>query len=287
MSFTLRAPKRTSNSHRKHSGHPLTPARVIIMTHTENSIDKLVGDAQVAQYAEEGYFVLENVIGPADLELLRSAAQFSIDRLDAAMDVAGTDRIGINAKGKRYFSNMVYQQRPELRSFIFGPIMEQICRRVLGDNAYLFWEQYVIKAGDPDTTFAWHQDSGYVHENHTPYLTCWIALDDVTEENGSVYLLPYSRSGIRSYIKHIPIETGDRVCYFGSDPGMPVIVPAGSIVCFSSTVIHRSGANLTDKLRRVYLLQYSPDVIMNGDGTAPHGSFEPFLLDGKVATTVS
>lgn len=154
------------------------------MTQMEKT--QLVSDEQIAQYVDEGYFVLESVIGPEDLELLRSAAQFSIDRLDAAMDDAGVDRIGINAKGKRYFSNMIYQQRPELRSFIFGPIMEQICRRVLGENAYLFWEQYVIKAGDPDTTFAWHQDSGYVHENHTPYLTCWIALDDVTEENGSV-----------------------------------------------------------------------------------------------------
>ena len=252
------------------------------MTQTENPAAELVPDDLVAQYVNDGYFVLESVIGPADLELLRGAAQFSMDRLDAAMDQAGVDRMGINAKGKRYFSNMIYQQRPELRSLIFGPIMEQICRRVLGEDAYLFWEQYVIKAGDPDTTFAWHQDSGYVHENHAPYLTCWIALDDVTEENGSVYLLPYSRSGIRSYVKHIPIETGDKVCYFGSDPGMPVIVPAGSIVCFSSTVIHRSGANFTDRLRRVYLLQYSANVIMSADGTQPAGSFDPFLSGGKV-----
>jgi ectoine hydroxylase-related dioxygenase (phytanoyl-CoA dioxygenase family) len=254
---------------------------VIIMTQTDIPTG-LVTDEMVEQYREEGYFVLESVIGPEDLELLRSAAQFSIDRADQMMDEAGVDRMGINAKGKRYFSNMVYEQRPELRSFIFGPTMEQICRRVLGENAYLFWEQYVIKAGDPDTTFAWHQDSGYVHENHQPYLTCWIALDDVTEENGSVYLLPYSRSGIRSYIKHVEIDTGDRVCYFGSDPGMPVIVPAGSIVCFSSTVIHRSGANLTDKLRRVYLLQYSPEVIKDYYGTEPHGSYEAFLTDGQV-----
>ena len=156
---------------------------------------------------------------------------------------------GINARGKRYFSAMVYAERPELRPFVFGPTMAAICRAVLGSEAYLFWEQYVIKAADPDTTFAWHQDSGYVHEDHEPYLTCWIALDDVTEENGSVYLLPYSRSGIRSYVRHIrAADTGDQVCYFGADPGMPVIVPAGSIVCFSSTVIHRSGANLTDRL---------------------------------------
>lgn len=210
-----------------------------------------VTDAMVRQFRDEGYAILERAVGAADLELLRGAAQYSIDVAEQAMDAAGVDRLGLNARGKRYFSHMVYQQRPELRRFIFGPVMEGICRRLLGDDAYLFWEQYVIKASDPDTRFAWHQDSGYVHEDHEPYLTCWIALDDVNEENGSVYLLPYSRSGIRSYIKHVRIETGDQVCYFGSDPGMPVCVPAGSIVCFSSTVIHRSGANLTDRLRRV------------------------------------
>lgn len=243
------------------------------------SASPLVTPTMIDQYRDEGYFILEKAIGEADLELLRGGGQFAMDRLDQQMDEAGVDRLDINAKGKRYFSAMVYRDRPELRRFLFGPTMAQICRAVLGDEAYLFWEQYVIKAADPDTSFAWHQDSGYVHENHAPYLTCWIALDDVTEENGSVYLLPYSRSGIRSYIKHIRSETGDEVCYFGSDPGMPVIVPAGSIVCFSSTVIHRSGPNLTDRLRRVYLAQYSSEVIMDQSGEKPWGSFERFPYD--------
>lgn len=242
----------------------------------------LVTEEMLAQYRDEGYFVLESVLSADELALVRSGAQYSVDRLDALMDDAGVDRLGINARGKRYFSEMIYAERPELRSFVFGSTMAAICSAVLGPQAYLFWEQYVIKAADPDTTFAWHQDSGYVHEDHEPYLTCWIALDDVNEENGSVYLLPYSRSGIRSYIKHIRAETGDQVCYFGSDPGMPVIVPAGSIVCFSSTVIHRSGANLTDRYRRVYLLQYSADVITDKSGERPWGSFEQFLADGEV-----
>ncbi|MFC7623361.1 phytanoyl-CoA dioxygenase family protein [Microlunatus sp. GCM10028923] len=245
----------------------------------------MITPAMIDQYRDEGYFILEKAIQGEDLELLRGGAQYAMDRLDQRMDEAGVDRIDINAKGKRYFSEMVYKERPELRKFLFGETMAEVCRAVLGDAAYLFWEQYVIKASDPDTAFAWHQDSGYVHENHAPYLTCWIALDDVTEENGSVYLLPYSRSGIRSYIKHLRSEKGDEVCYFGSDPGMPVIVPAGSIVCFSSTVIHRSGPNLTDRLRRVYLAQYSSEVIMDAAGKEPWGSFEQFLGDGAVLAT--
>ena len=105
---------------------------------------------------------------------------------------------------------MVYRERPAVPVHL-RPDHGLICRGVLGEAAYLFWEQYVIKAADPDTAFAWHQDSGYVHEDHEPYLTCRIALDDVTEEIGSVYLFPYSRSGIRSYVKHIRAETGRRV----------------------------------------------------------------------------
>ena len=247
------------------------------------STTDLVTREHLEQFRDEGYFVLDSVLTDEQLELLRGGAQYSIDKLDAAMDAAGTDSLGINHRGTRYFSSMIYQDRPELRQFLFSDTMAEICRATLGDEAYLFWEQYVIKAGDPSTAFAWHQDSGYVHEDHEPYLTCWIALDDVTEENGSVYLLPYSRSGIRSYIKHIKDpELNDMVCYFGSDPGIPMTARAGSIVVFSSVVIHRSGPNLTDRNRRVYIAQYSKEVIPAKEGTSAHGSFDPFLDGGRV-----
>jgi ectoine hydroxylase-related dioxygenase (phytanoyl-CoA dioxygenase family) len=256
------------------------------MTSTYAVRDGLITPAMREQYETEGFFVLERVLTDEQLELLRGGAQFSMDKLDAAMDEAGVDRIGINARGRRYFSNMIYQDRPELGQFLFSDTMAQICRATLGEDAYLFWEQYVIKAGDPDTAFAWHQDSGYVHEDHEPYVTCWITLDDVTEENGSVYLLPYSRSGIKSYVKHIadPV-VNDRVCYFGSDRGVPMTAPAGSIVVFSSVVIHRSGPNLTDRLRRVYTAQYSKAVIAAKDATTPLGYSQQFLDGGKIVAT--
>ena len=235
------------------------------------------------QYRDEGFFVLERALPADHLELLRSVAQEAVSVMDAKMDAEDTDRIGINLRGRRYFTDMLSRDKVELRDVLFSDLLGQICRATIGEEAYLFWEQYVIKGADPDTKFAWHQDSGYVHEDHQSYVTVWIALDDVTEENGSVYLLPYSRSGIRSYIKHVRNErTNDEVCYFGSDPGDPVVVPAGSVVVFSSLLIHRSGPNLTDKMRRVFIAQYSPEVIMQKDGSAPWGGSEQFLHDGRI-----
>jgi ectoine hydroxylase-related dioxygenase (phytanoyl-CoA dioxygenase family) len=159
--------------------------------------------------------------------------------------------------------------------------MADICRATIGDTAYLFHDQYVVKGADKESAFSWHQDSGYVHHECPMYLTCWVTLDDVTLENGTVFLLPYSRSGIRSVVEHIkdPVSR-DLVGYFGKDPGLPAVVPAGSIVVFSSYVFHRSGPNLTDKLRRIFLPQYSPVVILDLQGKQ-WGQAVPFLKNGE------
>ena len=184
-------------------------------------------------------------------------------KADAEMDARGTDRLNINARGRRYFSNNVARERPELRSFLLSALMADICRATLGDTAYLFNEQYVIKCADRDTAFAWHQDSGYIHERHEPYLTCWIALDDVDESNGAVYLLPFSQVGIRTYVRHVKNpDVNDMVGYFGSAPGVAVEARTGSIVCFSSVAVppQRTEPDRSDApgLRRPILIPRHP-----------------------------
>ncbi len=124
--------------------------------------------------------------------------------------------------------------------------------------------------------FAWHQDSGYVGHDKRPYVSFWIPLDDVNEENGTVYLLPYGSAGTRDRVEHRRDEgVNDLRGYFGDDPGVPVIAEAGSIAVFSSTTFHRSGANRTDRTRRFYLAQSSPEIILSRDGTRPWGFDTP------------
>ena len=149
-------------------------------------------------------------------------------------------------------------------------------RAALGDTAYLFNEQYVVKAAERGMTFGWHQDSGFIPYPHPPYLTCWVPLDDVTEANGTIYLLPYPRAGTCNVVEHHRDEkTNDLIGYFGDDPGDPVIVPAGSLVAFSSTLFHRAGPNTTDHPRRVYIAQYSAEPILNEDRSRPRHLAEP------------
>jgi len=160
--------------------------------------------------------------------------------------------------------------------------MARVTQATLGDNVYLFNEQYVVKAAEVGTKFAWHQDSGYIGHYHRAYLSCWCALDDMSVENGTIYVLPYDRAGTRDIVDHVVEEgSNDKVGYHGDDPGIPAIVPAGSIVVFSSRTFHRSGPNTTENMRRSYLAQYSAEPIMNKDGSKIWAQAVPFIIEGK------
>lgn len=235
---------------------------------------------QRRQFRDEGYLVLPGVVPPAHLAMMRDVCGDFIRTFDAEMDAAGVTQQGINIKGSRYFIANRHQGT-RLGEFIYSDVMEQVCRATLGDNAYLFWEQFVVKGPEKGAKFSWHQDSAYVGTPHRPYITCWVTLDDVTEANGTVYLLPYSRAGTREVVPHRKNpDTNDLEGYFGDDPGDPVTVPAGSIACFSSTVLHRSGFNTTPHWRRVYLPQYSAEPLLRPDGKLAAFA-EPFLVNGE------
>jgi ectoine hydroxylase-related dioxygenase (phytanoyl-CoA dioxygenase family) len=225
---------------------------------------------QAQRFQEEGFFVLEGAVPEDDLEALRGECQRLIDERDREMDQLGVDMIDLDHRGSRYFVH-AYRKSQKVEGFLRSDLMREVATAALGETVYLFNEQYVVKAAERGMKFGWHQDSGFIPYAHRPYLTCWIPLDDVDEANGTVYLLPFARAGTRNVVEHVrDEETNDLVGYFGEDPGDPVIVSAGTIACFSSTLFHRSGANTTDRMRRVYLAQYSAEPILNEDGRPRH-----------------
>jgi len=244
-----------------------------------------VTSEHLSQFKQDGFFILESVIPDDVLEALRDECMRYIAVADAEMEARGVQTEGINHYKKRYFVANRSAESPIMTDFLFSDLMADITTATLGDNVYLFNEQYVVKAADTDTKFAWHQDSGYVGHYHVPYLSCWCALDDMSVENGTIFVLPYGRDGRNSadeLIDHVVADgTNDKIGYHGDDPGDPAIVPAGSIVVFSSRTFHRSGSNTTDNYRRSYLAQYSAEPIMNKEGTEPHRRAEAVVQDGK------
>lgn len=258
------------------------------MTAAAPARPSVVTEAQKAQYHDEGYMILERVIPEEMLQMLREECSYFIGYADADLDLKNEKTRGITHRGSRYFISNKYRLSRRTRGFIFSDLMADVCEAALGEDAYLFNEQWVVKGAEQGMPFAWHQDSGYVKHGdpntmHKPYVTCWCTLDDVGEENGTVYVLPHSRAGTRDtiYDHKAQEKTNDLIGYTGDDPGDPVIAPAGSIVAFSSYLFHRSGANTTDQMRRVYLPQYSANPILKADGSSNWALATPFLKNGE------
>jgi ectoine hydroxylase-related dioxygenase (phytanoyl-CoA dioxygenase family) len=245
------------------------------------AVGSRVTDEHVRQYRTEGFFILENAIPRDELQMLRDECTALITEQDREMDRLGTDVLNLSRRNSRYFVFLAYKNRPRLGQVIFSDLMADLCRATVGDTSMLFWEQFVVKGTDAKgAEFPWHQDSGYVDHPHKPYVNCWIPLDDVSEANGTVYILPFSVAGTREKVEHKPVpNSSDRVGYFGPAKGMPVVCTAGSIAVFSSVSFHRSGANNTSQLRRAYAIQFSPEPVLDADGSLK-GLAEPFLDNG-------
>jgi ectoine hydroxylase-related dioxygenase (phytanoyl-CoA dioxygenase family) len=226
-------------------------------------------DAHGRRFREEGFFVVERALSADALALLQRECERLVEEREAEMDRLGLDVLDLDHRGRRYFLHG-YDTSAALRRFLTSDFMVELARTALGETVYLFNEQFVVKAADRGLQFSWHQDSGFIRYPHDPYLTCWIPLDDVDAENGTVWLLPYSRAGTRMAVEHVADpETNDLVGYVGEDPGDPLILPAGSVACFSSTVFHRSGPNSTGRMRRAFVAQYSAQPILDEDGAEP------------------
>lgn len=231
------------------------------------------------KFKQDGYFIYKNAIDKNVLVKLQNECDRLVE-IERQNLLLKSDPTSIN-KQDRFFIKRWTPENQVLTEFLFSKLMSEICLNILGENAQLFYEQFVVKGAEKGTAFGWHQDSGYVGFDHTPYLSCWIALDDINEENGTIYVLPNSAGYNTKVQSHERNTTGDKIGYTGNEKGIPAIVKAGDIVCFSSLTLHRSGHNKTNKNRRAYLAQYSSTPITLPDGSGLHALAEPLLIKGE------
>ena len=273
----------------------------------------MIGEEAKKQYRDEGYFLLPNFASETEIERMRAACDHYIEEFDTSVPIDSaedqTREFGephvedtevasmvqrrtadgriilaniLNRKNRRLFLQRRHKVNVVIRDFVMSAAMAEICRATLGEDAYFFTEQFVVKYPGPGTDFSWHQDSGYVPASEPLTVTVWCAFDDVDEENGTIYVLPYSHAGTRERIEHVrQPASNDRVGYFGDDPGVPVVLPAGGAIVFSSTVFHRSGINKSSSLRRAFIAEYSPVPMPIHDGNRHMRSADSLLAGGQ------
>ena len=213
-------------------------------------------DDQVQQFDRDGYFVIADLVDERTLKEVTAEIDGFEAKVDAWLRTQPDERMMIAESGALTVTLHVASRSKVLRDLVTSTAMTDLCFDLIGPDVNLYWDQAVYKKPEKPRRVPWHQDNGYTYIEPQQYLTIWLALTDATEDNGCPRVAP----GLHKHgtLEHYYVDPLGYECF--TDPPREAAAPvkAGGAVVFSSLMPHLTGPNLTDEVRKAYIVQYAP-----------------------------
>jgi hypothetical protein len=235
--------------------------------------DYFLSPAQRAAYARDGYLVLPNVLSETELGPIEAVFERFIQGRVSGMGRDFCDMSGPYGRAFEDFNlvNAVLPRvyEPGLVDNVFEQRATSIARQLIGDDATLDYDQFLAKRPQrPKAVFAWHQDLGYwpTGTPDTRTVTCSLALDDATPENGCLQVVPGShrepklrphRPSAWSTSPELRDEAHTLTVQLSEHDAIVTLpVRRGSITVHNERIVHGSAGNQTDGWRRTYVIAH-------------------------------
>lgn len=145
-------------------------------------------------YNEYGFVVCEQAIGAERLERLRKdlAEMMSTDFKHDGRFYEFHSNEAENG-GVLFHTLGAWRVSPAFHDLVFHSPIVEAAELLLGGPVRLWHDQIFAKPANDGGFVAWHQDHSYwTRTEPVAHLTCWIALDDASQENGCVNYIPGS-----------------------------------------------------------------------------------------------
>jgi hypothetical protein len=148
--------------------------------------------------------------------------------------------------------------------FATHPDLMQMAADLIGDDIILWGTTIFGKPAHSGKETPWHQDGDYYPIRPLETLTIWIALDDVTEDNGPMRFIPGSHQQHKIFSHHWEESddlTINLVCdseHFDESTAENLILEAGQVSYHDVYMIHGSLANKTDQRRAAFVVRLMP-----------------------------
>jgi phytanoyl-CoA hydroxylase len=228
---------------------------------------------QRACFEQNGFVVIPDVLNPAQLAELRSMVDKAMDSTiqpdrdpnAADFQIQWEPTVKDNRNVARRDKIRVIFHLTHTHSWFWKlatrPAMLDAVENLIGPDIKYYTDQMFCKPAKHGSEVPWHHDSAYWPAAEPNLLSCWLAIDDVTIENGCVRFIPGSH---KSYVAHHEIVTDHPntiTCRPGTvDPSkeVPVEIKAGSMSIHHSLCVHRSLPNMSDRSRRGLVMIYLP-----------------------------
>jgi hypothetical protein len=171
---------------------------------------------------------------------------------------------------------------------LWNPAFVVVASQLLGNRAVRFWhDQLFCKPAHHGGVVAWHQDYSYwTRSVPMQHLTCWVALDDATKENGCLCYIPGSHTwgllekpdlagdmnGLDQYLSPEQREQFKNKVFIELKKGFSTF--------HHPLMVHGSYENKSDRSRRAFVLNVFADGTRS-DSDAPLLSGVPAIPKGE------
>lgn len=223
---------------------------------------------QVEFYHEHGYLIGVPILNDRQVDALREELAGIMDPSHPSHDLfyefhsnesADPDRVLFHALG-------AWRISPGFHDLLWCPRFTMAAHQLLNSGVRFWHDQLFCKPAQHGGVVAWHQDYSYwTRTTPMAHLTCWIGLDDSTQDNGCVHYVPGSPrwnllpiTGLAGDMTAIREVLSDEQWETFQHP-VPVVLKAGECSFHHPLMIHGSYENRTDRPRRATVINVFAD----------------------------
>jgi ectoine hydroxylase-related dioxygenase (phytanoyl-CoA dioxygenase family) len=249
---------------------------------------------QIAFFDANGYLVVEGVATPEQLLRLRGdfagwveesrghdsaygamtdgRPRFDLER-DHSAEKPGLRRVSSPME----VSGAYYEVATSSR-------MVEAVADLIGPNVKLHHSKINSKLPRTTTKVAWHQDFGFTPHSNDDVVTALLMVDDVTEENGPLEVLPGSHKGPIESLWHDGRFTGAVDAATTSrcvGQAVRCTGKAGSVCLMHTRLLHGSAPNASDHARTLFIVVYSAEDAVPLCPNPVPSSYEGLIVHGQ------
>jgi non-heme Fe2+,alpha-ketoglutarate-dependent halogenase len=224
---------------------------------------KMLTQAALHQYHEQGYYAPIRVMPRAEAEALRG----KLEDFETGA--------GILAGKLRHKSHLLFTW---LNDLVRHPQILDAVEDVIGPNILCWGSSFFIKEPRNPAFVSWHQDSTYWGLDPADVITAWVALTDSTPANGAMRVIPgthkleqvphhdtFRADNLLSRGQEIMVEVDDRQAAM-------LELQAGEMSLHHVRLIHGSDPNPSPQRRIGFAIRYIPTTVRQIAGSHDHAT---------------
>lgn len=234
--------------------------------------DETLSADQVQLFIEQGYLLIPNIIDTATVEdyqiIYEDFLSGRVDTQGFRSDLSGTIERTTDAVGQQPQERIIQIMVPSrLQPSLLQKAIHQRClaisHQLLGDDLSLDFDMLIDKPPYSNTETPWHQDSAYwLKLPDIRALSCWVALDETTIDNGCMWYVPGSHlQPIRPHQ-----QTGNKgalTCDANENEAVAIEVQSGDCIIHHGNTLHYSRGNRVNKRRRAFITNFRPQSMID------------------------